>query len=380
MRRAITITLVTLGTAALALSLRQACAPRPVAVGTVPVEHGVVERRVANSDAGTVRARRVARVAAERGGRVVSFTWRQGDYVRAGQVLLQVDATTAETQLHAVRHDAEAVDAAQKAAHAEHALAEREYQRVASLHARKVASDEDLDAVRARRDAAAAQLAAAEARQRSAEAAIESRTNEVHHLRVRMPFTGVITQRLVEEGESVVPGQAVAEVMTLDSLYVLAPLDERDAAQVARGLEARVTLDPFPGELWTAKVTRVAPVVEETREANRTLAIEVDLPARRAGPQPRPGMSADVEVVLERAPDVLRVPSPAVIEGRRVLVLVNGRAVAREVKTGLRNWDWTQVTSGLVPGERVITTLDRPGVAAGARVRAEDVAPADSVR
>jgi HlyD family secretion protein len=322
----------------------------------------------------------VARVAAERGGRVVSFTWRQGDYVRAGQVLLQVDATTAETQLHAVRHDAEAVDAAQKAAHAEHALAEREYQRVASLHARKVASDEDLDAVRARRDAAAAQLAAAEARQRSAEAAIESRTNEVHHLRVRMPFTGVITQRLVEEGESVVPGQAVAEVMTLDSLYVLAPLDERDAAQVARGLEARVTLDPFPGELWTAKVTRVAPVVEETREANRTLAIEVDLPARRAGPQPRPGMSADVEVVLERAPDVLRVPSPAVIEGRRVLVLVNGRAVAREVKTGLRNWDWTQVTSGLVPGERVITTLDRPGVAAGARVRAEDVAPADSVR
>ena len=374
MKRWRTVALAALGLLALAFGARQACAPRAIAVGTAVVDTGVVERLVANSDAGTVRARRVARVAAERGGRVVSFAWREGDAVPAGHVLVQVDPSTARSQLHTARHDAEAVDAAHRVAHADQALAESEYQRIAALHARKVTSDGDLDAARAKRDAAVSALAAAEARYRAAEAAVESRADELSHLRVRMPFPGVLTQRLVEEGESVVPGQAVAEVMTLDSLYVRAPLDERDAAQVAHGLESRVSLDPFPGEVWAAPVTRVAPVVEETREANRTLAIEVDLPARRGGPQPRPGMSADVEVVLERLHGVLRVPSSAVIDGRRVLVLEGGRAVARELTTGLRNWDWTEVASGLRSGDVVITTLDRTGVVAGAKVRAEPAA------
>jgi len=371
MRRWKTLVIVAVGAVVLTLGLRQACAPKPVDVGTATAATGLVEQLVANSDAGTVRARRVARVAAERGGRVVSFAWLEGDLVPGGHVLLQVDASTAEAQLHTARHEAEAVDAAHRAAHADHDLAQREYERVAALHARKVTSDEDLDAFRAKRDAATAQLAAAEARYQAANAAVDSHADEVRHLSVRMPFTGVVTQRLVEVGESVTPGQPVAEVMTLDSLYVRAPLDERDAALVTRGLDARVTLDPFPGESWTAPVTRVAPVVEETREANRTLAIEVDLPVVRQGPAPRPGMSADVEVVLERTPAALRVPSAAVIDGRRVLVLRDGRAVAREVTTGLRNWDWTQITSGLSAGEVVITTLDRAGLTAGTKVRAE---------
>ena len=115
-------------------------------------------------------------------------------------------------------------------------------------------------------------------------------------------------------------------------------------------------------------------MVEEAREANRTLAIEVDLPSHNAGPLPRPGMSADVEVVLERLYGVLRVPTSAVIDGRRVLVLEGGRAAAREVTTGLRNWDWTQIASGLRTGEVVITTLDRTGVVAGAKVRADTAA------
>jgi len=359
-----------------ALGLSSACSRRPVAVVTAVADSGAVERLVANSEAGTVRAHRVARLAAERAGRVVSFAWREGDGIPAGHVVLQVDPSTAKTQLDAARHDAEAVDAAHRAAHADAELAERDHERIAALHARRVASDEELDAARARLEASTAQLEAAEARYRAATSQVATRADELRHLSVRMPFAGVLTQRLVEVGESVAPGQAVAEVMTLDSLYVRAPVDERDAAPVAPGLEARVMLDPFPGEVWTSRVARVAPVVEETREANRTLAIEVDLPRDPARPRPRPGMSADLEVVLERAPRVLRVPSAAVIDGRRVLLLRDGRAVAREVRTGRRNWDWTEIVSGLAPGEVVITSLDRAGVTAGAAVRAETPAGA----
>lgn len=378
MSRRTAVALLAVSAAIPALGLGSACSRKPVAVVTAVADSGVVERLVANSEAGTVRARRVARLAAERAGRVVSFAWREGDLIPAGHVVLQVDPSTAESQLDAARHDAEAVDAAHRAAHADAALADREYERIAALHARRVTSDEDLDAARARREASAAQLAAAEARYRAASAQVATRADEVRHLRVRMPFAGVLTQRLVEVGESVTPGQAVAEVMTLDSLYVRAPVDERDAAQVAPGLQARVMLDPFPDEVWSGRVVHVAPVVAETREANRTLAIEVDLPKDPARPRPRPGMSADIEVVLERAPRVLRVPTAAVIDNRRVLLYQGGRAVAREVRSGLRNWEWTEIASGLAQGEVVITSLDRAGVAAGAAVRVES--PADSAR
>jgi HlyD family secretion protein len=376
MRGVRTIALAIAGVSIVALSIRQACAPRPLAVGTRPASRGVVERLVANSEAGAVRARRVARLAAERSGRVVAFAWREGDVIPAGHPVLQVDPSTAAAQKHSALHDAEASAAGHREAHANAELGAAEYQRMFALHDRGVASDQDLDAARARRDATAAALAAAEARYHAADAVVGARVDEIAHLRVRMPFTGVLTQRFVEEGESVLPGQAVAEVMTLDSLYVLAPLDERDAAMIEPGLEARVTLDPFPGTVWRARVTRVAPVVEETRESNRTLAIEVDLPRWRNGPRPRPGMSADVEIVLERRPDVLRVPTAAVIDDRRVLVLSQGRAVERGVKVGLKNWDWSEITSGLSAGDIVITTLDRTGVRAGARVRADSSATA----
>lgn len=352
-------------------ALLSACSSRPIDVAVRSVERGVVETLVANSEAGTVVARHHVRLAAERAGRVLTLPWDEGDEVPAGTIVVQLDPSSERVRLHSARHDSEAADAAHRAAHADADLAEREYKRAVALHAQQLSSDEALETARARRDAAAAALARYEAQLGSAGAAISGHEDELAHLRVIMPFHGVLTKRLVEPGESVVPGQIVAEVMTLDSLDVHAPLDERDAAEVRVGQPVRVTLDPFPGVTWDAHVTRVAPVVEETREQNRTLTIEAQLNPVAGDSRPRPGMSADLEVILAHRDDVLRVPSSAVIDGSRVLVLKGGRAVARDVRTGARNWDWTEVVSGLKQGEPVIVSLDRTGVVAGARVRAE---------
>jgi HlyD family secretion protein len=192
--------------------------------------------------------------------------------------------------------------------------------------------------------------------------------DELGHLRVAAPFDGVVTQRLVEVGESVVPGQAVLEVTSPERLYVSTQIDEIDIGRIRVGLPARVTLDPFPGQVWQAKVTRVSEVVNDQREQNRTLEVEVEIAFAADRPQPKPGTSADVQIVLDRHENVLRVPSSAVAEGRRVLIVRRGRAVAREVKTGLKNWEWTEVREGLREGEVVITSLDKQGVRAGARV------------
>jgi HlyD family secretion protein len=145
-----------------------------------------------------------------------------------------------------------------------------------------------------------------------------------------------------------------------------------DIGRLQRGLPARITLDPYPGVVWHGTVSRVAQFVNDVQQQNRTLEIEVAL-AREAGlPVPKPGASADVEIIIRSRADALRVPTAALLEGHRVLVAERGHAVSREVTTGLRNWDWTEVRGGLKEGESVITTLDRQGLKAGAAIRAKE--------
>jgi HlyD family secretion protein len=110
------------------------------------------------------------------------------------------------------------------------------------------------------------------------------------------------------------------------------------------------------------------------KEQNRTQEIEADIPSDPSKPEPSPGMTADVEIILGRREAVLRVPTFAVVDGKRVLAVIAGRAVSRPVEVGLRSWEWTEVRSGLEKGDRVITSLDRAGLKDGVRV-AEKASP-----
>ena len=343
--------------------------PRPVAVEAVIAATGPVEDVVANSEGGTVRSHREARLGVERAGRISEIEHREGTTVRRGEVVLRLDSSTAERQLESARLQLQALDATHDATHAAEKLARQELARTEPLLERGVATAEQMDHARSQADAAAADLKAAEARLSGAHAAVRLAENELAHHIVRAPFDGVVSRRLVEVGESVVPGQAVLELVSLEQLYVSAPIDERDAGRLKLGLPARVTLDSYAGVEWPGAITRISPVVETAKEQNRTLEIEIDLKPDPTRPQPRPGMTADVEVVLARRVAAVRIPTLAVAEGRRVLVAERGRAAYRTIGVGLRNWQWTEVTSGLGRGEHVITTLDRPGLKAGVAVR-----------
>jgi HlyD family secretion protein len=82
-----------------------------------------------------------------------------------------------------------------------------------------------------------------------------------------------------------------------------------------------------------------------------------------------PGTSADVEVILEARENVLRVPTPALLEGNKVLVVQGGKLAERRLEIGLKNWDWTEVRSGLAAGDAVVTSLDNPDLKPGVAVR-----------
>ena len=128
----------------------------------------------------------------------------------------------------------------------------------------------------------------------------------------------------------------------------------------------------MPGKPIAGKVRRIAPYVSAVEKQARTVDVEVDFaePQVGAGPDKRAallvGYSADVEIVLQRRESVLRIPTAALIEGNKVLVLgSDGQLVERPVKTGIANWEHTEVLEGVAEGDRIVTSLDRPGVKAG---------------
>jgi len=116
-------------------------------------------------------------------------------------------------------------------------------------------------------------------------------------------------------------------------------------------------------------VVRVAPFVLDVEAQNRTVEIEVELNDHDFASRLLPGTSADVEVILQVRDGVLRIPTSTLLEGSKVLVVDGDRLVERPVEIGLRNWDFVEITSGLHEGEAVVTTLDRPEIKAGVRVR-----------
>jgi HlyD family secretion protein len=348
---------------------------RAIEVEVASAEIGPVEDVVVNSEAGTVKARSRARLGVEAHGRVAEIPYRENDHVKRGALLLSLDPATERTRLQAARRDLQVVTATLESARSAATLARQQHDRTAELHARQLASQQQLDEARSRLETAQADLRAAEARLRSAQSAVALARDQLTHLEIRAPFDGVIAHRLVEIGEQVTPGQPLLELVGEGGLYVSAPIDERDAGRLRNGLPTRITVDTYPGVVWQSRLTRIAPVVEEARQQARTQEVEADLPPEPEGtwteetvPAPKPGMTADVEIVLERKERVLRVPTPAVIDGRRVLLAESGRAVSRDVATGLRSWEWTEIRSGLEPGGHVITSLDRAGLKSGVRV------------
>jgi HlyD family secretion protein len=192
------------------------------------------------------------------------------------------------------------------------------------------------------------------------------------------PFDGVVAEINGEVGEFVTPSPiGIATPPTVDlidtsCLYVKAPIDEVDAGGVRRGMPARIVLDAFADRSFPGHVRRVANYVLDLEKQARTVDVEVEFEPESTLPDLLAGYSADVEVILDTRDDVVRVPTEAVLEGPRVLVYADGRLEERGIRSGLSNWEHTEVIEGLAPGEQVVLSVDREGVQAGIRAVPDD--------
>jgi HlyD family secretion protein len=345
--------------------------PDPVPVTVYRVSAGTVEEIVTNSKAGTVKTRARAELSTEIGGLVAELPVREGDTVEKGQVLLRLEDADFRAELQLRRRSLEAAEFAENESCTYADQTERDLVRYTELAQDEIVSEEMLDSFTSRRDTARAACNGARARTLEAGAALELARVNLNKTVLRAPFAGVVAELSAEEGEWITPSPPglpippVIEILDNKAIYISAPLDEVDVGRVAAGPRVRISLDAFPGQSFDGRVTRVAPYVIDLEEQNRTFEIEAEFDDEEFASALLPGTSADVEVILDAAEEVLRIPSYAVMEGSKVLVLRDDTLVAVEVETGLKNWQFTEVRSGLEEGDAVVVSLDRVEVKAG---------------
>lgn len=326
----------------------------------------------------------------------------RGDFVREGQLLVEIDAqelqaaveqaraavATAEFNLKVAESNLESARANYANQEANlvraRAVAEndtRNAKRSADLHARELISSMDRDnsqttaeASRAGQAAADAQLVAARSQIVTQEsqialarsnierekAALRIAQTNLDNTRVLAPFTGYLSARTLDLG-SAVNSQAAATsnssvgIMVLQDLEVvkvLVEIEERHVSLVRVGSIAQVIVDAYPGKTFQAQAVRIVHALDPR---SRTLGVEMEIPNRDH--LLKPGMYARVELVIDRHPNTILIPGEAVVtdgEKSAVFVVREGIVERRPIVTGVGEGTAIEVTKGLTGDEQVI--------------------------
>ncbi len=357
----------------------------PIAVVLVPVERGEVQAVVSNTRAGTVKACRRARLAPATGGQVARLLVREGDEVQHGQILMVIWNKDLKARVQLAASDELAASARVQEACLNAEVAKREAERQQRLGSRKLVSEEIVDRATTEAKAREAGCQAARAARQVSRASTDVARASLARTVLTAPFDGIVAEVNAELGEYVTPSPpgipTLPAVDLIDSrcLYVAAPIDEVDAPAIRTGMRTCISLDAFPERRCGAKVRRIAPYVLDVEKQARTVEVEIEFANREDSVGLLPGYTADVEVILEQRDNVLRVPTETVLEDSRVLVYKDsdGTLESRYFDRGLSNWRYTEVLSGLEEGERIVVSVDREGVEAGAEVTpaSADAAP-----
>lgn len=352
--------------------------PQPIEVTLAAVARGTVEATVSNTRAGTVKACRRAKMAPPAGGQIAQLLVKKGQRVKKDQVLLRLWSEDLQAQDKLAKEQLNTSQKQMQQACEEADLAEKEAARAHQLQAQGFISPQGLDQKDSAAKVARAGCETAHSQIDQSRSRIEVARAGLERMTLRAPFAGVVADISGEQGEFAtpsppgIPTPPAIDLIDDSCMFVSAPIDEVDAANIKVGQVARITLDAVKGKVFPGKVRRIAPYVQEIEKQARTVEVEVEFVEPPNDENLLVGYSADVEIVHNTHANVLRIPTQTLLEGKKVLLYrPDGVLEERTVKTGLANWEQTEITGGLNEGDRVVMSLDRAGVKAGARVKPE---------
>jgi membrane fusion protein (multidrug efflux system) len=285
---------------------------------------------------GSVSAVQGAIVSAELAGTVAEIKFENGGLAKKGDVLVRLDASAEEGQLHSAEADLE--------------LARQDLARSRDLAARKVVSKAELDS--------------AESKFKQKEGSVDQMRSMITKKEVRAPFDGQLGIRQVNVGQNINPGQQVVALTALDPVYVDFALPQQHLSKLSQGLEVHVRSDAVGGREFSGKLTAVNSMVD-------TVTRNVSVQATFENPDHalRPGMFVRAEVVLPEKRKALVIPGSAisyapfgdsvyVIEKKKDEKTGKESQTIRQqfVRVGEARGDLVSIATGLKAGEIVVGT------------------------
>jgi HlyD family secretion protein len=340
---------------------------------------------------GKIQPKKKVDVSADITGRITKIAVREGDFVKQGQFLIQIDPTVYEANLQQAAATMASSQAAAVQAKANSDQAERALGRTKELHTQSpnLVSQEQLEQAQTAFDVAEANLTAAQHQVDQARAAVQSARDNLRKTTLIAPMTGRVTRLAVEEGEVAVPStfsKDIGLLLTVSDLSVIqakVKVDETDVVRVHLGDSVEVSIDAFPDTAFIGRVTKVSDssvrdaTSTATGQNDRAVDYEVEITLDKPPSDIRPDLSATARIVTDTRKHALSIPiialtvrenKPVSTENRRidttaagkkketegVFVVKDGVATFRPVKVGIAGDEYFEVTDGLKDGETIV--------------------------
>ena len=357
--RSVLIAVLALATAACSRGASTEAPPQAPAAIAVTVSSVKSEDQAVTLEAtGSFEPDESSDVAPDSSGRVVATPVDVGQFVKEGAVLVRLQGIDAGLRLDEARAAVSRAEASLKLAESQNELAQTTAQRYASLLATGDVSGTVADQARTGAETSVQNVNTARATVAQARAQLALAEKAVADVAVIAPFAGFISQRRVSLGEYVQPSTAVVTLLKIDPLRLQLTIPGVQAGLVRVGQTVRATVDAFPGQTFTGRVSAVNPAISAE---SRSFRAEARVPNPEA--LLKPGMFAVATVDQGRTMKTMLVPARAVIDdantnSHRVFVIdKENRARLRVVQLAARNvGDEIRILSGLQEADRVATS------------------------
>lgn len=367
----------------LAFSLRSS-SPKGEKVYVEPVKRRDVEAVV--SAPGQVDPKVKVNISANVMGKIERLYFNEGDLVRRGQPLVEIERAALTAQRDRLRSEMANRRIDVQRAQIQLANARRNLERAQVMQNQGIQAPEMYDRARFEFDTAQANLAAAEESVRQAQAGLAQATDDLSKATIVSPLTGKVVSLNAREGEVVVtgtmnnPGSIIATIADLSEVLIEAEVNETEVVKIRLGQPARVRVDAVPDKVYDGLVVEIGSSATQRAGVAGVRYFKVKIALELPDEQLRPGMTAQVEILTETAKDVITVPVQSVVERaadevtrkrsrskaadlgdeeqpkkKYVLLVKDNKVDLVEVTTGVSNNTHVAIVNGLKGDESVIT-------------------------